>query len=363
MQRKHSDWMSNVPESSFEELQGRMLLMRISPALSVDDRPVALPSCAPPSLEGLVVSIPPRVPVTGQDIHERFQDLCRESARRRVLERDEAIAEGDEVSLDVIGFARRRPIPFSSRSDWRAVVAPEPLLPGFFEALVGLHVGAEVEIQVMLPSDYPVASLREVPARFVMEVKAAHELLVPNADSPACLALLGRGSTLDEVMLRIGEELQDEREVAAVHEARERVLDMLVERSAVALPVALVDEEIRRLWMTTERPVLQRRQCSAEVFQEALEGWLTDPSIRDDAERRLKVSLILGAAAARDRVQPRGASMRSLWGRLATLANLPYEELKTTLESTPGLARRAHNVLLQLATLDHVMAQVRFEER
>lgn len=349
-------------ESSLEELRGRMLLRRVSPAVALDGLSVPLPPVSPPSLEGLTVRLPTVDPVTGRDIHARFQELRRESAPRRALAPEEAIAEGDEVLLDVMGFARGRLIPFSARAGWWAPVEPEPLLPGLFEALVGAQVGDVVEVALTLPPDYPVEALREEPAHFVVEVKAANELLAPDEASAECLALLGRGATLDEVMLRIGVELQDARELEAQREVQERVLDLLVERSAVAVPAALVDEEIRRQWMEAERPVLLRREFSPEELQDALAGWWEDPLTRGEAERRLKVALVLGAVAARERIQPRAQDLERLCEGFAGTAGLTRAELKRVLTSSPVVAQRAHNLLLHFATVDHVLARVSLED-
>ncbi|MFY2560636.1 hypothetical protein ACN469_23740 [Corallococcus terminator] len=224
-----------------------------------------------------------------------------------------------------------------------------------------MTVGAVREVSLTLPPDYPVERLREVPARFIIEVKAAHELLAPDEESAEGVALLGRGATMDDVMRRIGEELQDEGEAEVVREVRERVLDILVERSEVVVPAELVDEEIRRQWMEVERPVLLRGGLSSEELQNALAGWLEEPLTRGDATRRLQVALVLGAVAEHERIQPREQDMEMLCESLSGTSQLTRAALKRALTVTPALAHRVHNLLLHFATMDHVMSKVTLE--
>jgi trigger factor len=347
------------PASSLGEMQGRMLLSkRLPQTLVLEDSSIELPPLEAPSLEGLKVAPPTLAPVTGEDIFRRFQELRQELAPRRELAPGERVAEGNEALIDVVGYAMGQLIPASARTSWWALVKPDPVLPGFFEALVGVPVGAGKEISVTLPPDYPVEALREVPARFVVEVRAARELSLPEEDSPECMALLGRGATLEETMQRIRKELLDERMAHARSEVREHVLDLLVERSGVEVPPSLVDEEIRRQWMAAEQPALQRWKVSANELQAALESWLWAPHTRGEAERRLKVALVLAAIAARDKIQPRAQDLEGLMVSMAGVAELPREEWKRLLESDPATALRVHNLLLQQATIDHVMSKV-----
>jgi trigger factor len=137
------------------------------------------------------------------------------------------------------------------------------------------------------------------------------------------------------------------------------VLDVLVERARVEVSPALVDEEIRRRWMEAERPILERKDFEADELQQALDAWLKDPLTRADAERRLKVSLVLAAIAKRDQLQPQREALDAIVGLLTGPAKLPREQLKQVLQSDPEAQERLANVMMQLAAIDHVMSKVK----
>ncbi|NMO20427.1 peptidylprolyl isomerase [Pyxidicoccus fallax] len=344
---------------SLAELHALGIMKRMPAAYSLDStEPVDLPFVLPPSLEGLTVALVPPEPLTEQDLVERFDALRHQHANRRDRQPGEDVGAGDEVLLDILGFANGKLMPFSTRENWWVHVSPDPVLPGFFEALVGAKVGQSFGIELTLPATYPVESLRGQQARFLLDVKAARELKLLEDDSPELLKRLGMG-TLTDVMRHLADDLAREHTEEMDRRTQERVLDVLVERANVELPAKLVDEEIRRRWAETERPILARKDFQPDELQEALEGWLNDPLTRADAARRLALALILRAIAERDGVQPDRKATDALIDDLASLSNVSRQELGRSVKEDPALARKLYDLALHLATVDHVMKKVK----
>lgn len=340
------------------DVQINGILNKIPAALALDNAPVKLPEVEAPSLEGLTAELSPR-PITQDDLLDRLAELVREHAQRRDRAETETVALGDEVLIDTLGYAKGRLLPFSIRENRWALVNPDPLLPGFFESLVGRQVGLSVDIALTLPPDYPVESLRGASARFLVDVKAARELSLPDPGSPSFIASLEQGATLADVMRQLGEALANERTDEATRDAQEHVLDVLVARTRVEVPEPLVDEEIRRRWAEAERPILQRKDFGPDELQQALEAWQQDPLTRADATRRLKIALVLAAIARRDQIQPQRESLESIAGLLTGPARIPREQLQRVLQNEPDVLERLANVMMQLAVIDHVMSKVK----
>ncbi|WP_426749196.1 peptidylprolyl isomerase [Myxococcus sp. Y35] len=343
---------------SLAELHALGVMKRMPAALQLDPtEPTQLPSVEAPSLEGLSVARVPPAPLTEQDLVERFDALRRQHADARERQPGEAVALEDEVLLDVLGFANNRLMPFSARENWWVRVSEDPVLPGFFEALAGAKVGQSFGIELTLPDTYPVEALRGQQARFLIEVKAARELKLLEDDSPELLSRLGLGSITD-VMRKLGDALAQERAEEAERLTRERVMDLLVERTPVELPSALVDEEVRRRWAEAERPILQHKDFQPDELQEALEGWLNDPLTRADAVYRLTLALALRAIAERDGIQPDRAATEAMLEDLAGFTGTSREELGRAVKEDAALARRLYEMALRTSVVDHVMKKV-----
>lgn len=344
---------------SVEELQGLMLLKR-APGMQVLEGPAAvtLPTIPAPSLEALRVEAVVPAPVTETDLMERLDALLEERSPRRERMPGDEIALGDDVLLDVVGYANGALLPFSVRADWRVSVSEDPLLPGFFESLVGAEVGLSMDVELRLPDSYPVAELRGVTARFIVDVKAAYEPQPLDFDAPGVLSGLGLGDTLEEVMQRITEALTEEREAQARRELQDRVLDALIERTDVAVPESLVDEEIRLRWLEVEQPVLASRDFTLEEMEEAWQGWRTHRPTRLEAEWRLRSALALRAIVERDGVRPEPEEAVAFRDAIAELTGASPGALQAQLESSPALAERFEHLLMHGTALDYVLSKV-----
>lgn len=334
--------------------------------IDVLSRDAAQPVLPPVRLsEGGVieVTVPAAPPLTEQELLERFDALAREHAEVRERETGEEVVLGDDVQVDILGYAHGRLIPFSLRTDLWMELTPQDALPGFAEALEGSAVGDSVSIELVLPADYPVASLRGTPARFLVDLLAAREVTMPDTESEEFLRELDRGSTLDEVMTSLAEELLEERGDQLWLEARNRVLDALAARLEVRLPESLILEELRRRWQAAEGEALEEKQFTPEEKAEAFEGWKQDAATRADVERRLRVSLALKAVAERDRLKLEpGDIFRVLEDHLEAYG-LTAAQVREALV-TPETAEPLRNLAWQQLAIDHAMSKaiVHFED-
>lgn len=360
--------MSEREKKSGVSLDAARVLSRLKSlpiAQALATGPVPLPEVQAPSLEGLSVRVPRPADLTEEDLRDRFLELVREQGAVRERGRGEPVALGDDVQLDVLGYSGGKLIPFSARAGMWVELAPQAALPGFAEALAGSAVGDSLEVRVVLPADYPVESLRGQPARFLVDVRAAREVLAPDPESPELLRALGRGDTLDETMAQLVQELEEELAEQLLVEAQERVLDELVFRAGVEAPTELVDEEIRRRWGQLEGKALAEKQLDADEQQEALEAWLGDPLTRAEAKRRVEISLVLKAIVDSEGLRLTPQAVDEILEDLGAGFGLAPEEAKAAVRADPSLLAQSQNALWHLLAVRHVMskAEVHFEGR
>jgi trigger factor len=314
-----------------------------------------------PSLEDLRVTVPGPEELIEDDVLVRLHELALESAETRDRAPGEPIQMGDLVLLDTLGYADGRLIPFSARSEMELEMAPQAMIPGFCEALVGTPLGDGREFEVALPDDYPIESLRGVKATFLVDVLAAKEVNLPDYESEGFLQSLGRGETIDEVMASIVDELSDEQAEELWLEAQESVLDELVIRlGEVRVPPELVDEEIREQWKANELPLLQAKEFAADELQEALEGWLEDADTRVDAERRIRVSLALRAIIEAQKLQLTPARLEELLGDVVQSLGMSEEDARQAL-ADPASAGPIRDMATHLMAVEYVMSRARIQ--
>ncbi|RKH01934.1 peptidylprolyl isomerase [Corallococcus sp. CA053C] len=349
---------SKAPEVALPQVPPVQQLVQRLPVAPGLGHAADLPEVKAPSLENLAIRVPVGDDLTETDLLERFHELARATADVRPRAEGEALAMGDDVQLDILGYANGRLIPLSTRLGYWMELAPQLMLPGFSEVIAEANVGDSVEVALILPDDYPAEQLRGMPARFLVDVRAAREVRMPDTESDAFLQKLGRGATHEEVMGSIVEEMEGEMADLLWVDARNMVLDELVARSGVTVPKALVDEEIRRRWLQLEGETLAQKFFSLEEQQEALDGWLHHPGIRDDVERRLKIALVLRAIAQRDKLQLTPPVALELLKESSEPFGITEAQLRESMLD-PAAAAQMNDVAWHLLAVEHVMTQAK----
>ncbi|MFY0583821.1 hypothetical protein ACN28S_64495 [Cystobacter fuscus] len=204
--------------------------------------------------------------------------------------RTERIAWGDELLLNFVGYSNGKLIPFSVRADVWVPLAPAPLLPGLYEQLVGHLPGETVLADILLSQDYPVEALRGQPARFAVQIQAAREVKFPDPASPEFLKAFGRGDTVEAATNSVLKELEQETVQLLRLQAQEMVLNEVAARTKVDIPEALVDEEVRRRWGSSEGRAVTELKFTEKQQEESLQTWLKDEPTRAVARQRLRIS-------------------------------------------------------------------------
>jgi trigger factor len=325
--------------------------------------PVELPSVKAPSTDDLEVTVPLPADLTQDDLLRRFHELKRQHAKIRERAAGEEVAMGDDVQLDTLGYCEGKLIPFSARFGLWLELAPQPTLPGFSEAIAGEKVGDSLEIELTIPADYPVEALRNKPARFIVDIRAAREVTEPDDEAPAFLKALKKGKTLEDVMDAIRDELEDELADTLTLAGQDLVLDALIERSQAQVPKSLIDEEVRRRWGQLEGKALAERGFDGEEQQEALNAWMTDPLTRTDAERRLKIALVLKAITERDKLKLTPEKLEELATITAAPFGLSAADVKKGLRESKELTAQMAQTGWHMLAVEHVMslASIKYE--
>jgi trigger factor len=336
----------------------------VSPARrAAQGQPVQLPQVEAPSLEGLEVTVPAPEPFTAEDVRERFQELARPFATERARYPTEKIEWGDEVLLNLAGYCDGKLIPFSVKTDVWLPMEPEPMLPGLYEAIVGQVPTEALVVDITLPEEYPIESLRGAPARFLVHLQAAREVKYPDPESPEFLAAFGRGKTVEEATQSVVEQMKAESTQLLLVQAQQLVLMEVARRTPVEIPAELVDEEIRRRWGATEGVAVTELEFNDAEQEESLNAWLKDEGTRQEVELRLRIALALGAIARRDGLTLTPARVEKLLRDEAEAQGLPLAEVAASLKAEPEHQARIEQAAWHLMLVDHVMkkAKIHFE--
>lgn len=243
------------------------------------------------------------VKVTAADVKEVLGQLQIREAEKKDVGR--AAKEGDQVILSFAGVdaVSKEPIGGADGKDYPLVLGSNSFIPGFEPNLIGMKAGDEKSFDITFPEDYGVSALQNRAVTFTVSVSKVQEVVSPKLDD-AFAAKVGPFKTLDELKEDIKKQLVAEKEHQSDQAYQEQLLNLMADKSTVAIPDSLVDSEISRM----EADERQNLGYRGQTWQEHLEaeGVTEDEhrgKNREQAMRRVKAGLVLAEIAEEEKIE------------------------------------------------------------
>lgn len=326
---------------------------------------LALPTVEAPPLHDLRVRVPRGEELTQDVLLERYDTYLKAVAPRTVRETGQFARAGDVVVVAMAAFGGGGALPFTAQDGVELVADGPWVLPGITEHLVGRTVDEVVDVPVRFPEDWPAEKLRGETAIYRMRVRSITELHLPDPEDEELLPKLGIALSMDELMEALRDQWVEDESDALVAEARTRVLDLLRGRSPVQVPRELVEREIWERWAQNEGRVLLELGAGEADLNTSFAAWLRSSELAEDITRRIHISLLLGAIAARDGLTLEVEDVDAVVDEAADLLDEDVDDVRAQLKQDPDRLAAVMNQAFHQKVVQHVMdhAEVSFRSR
>lgn len=240
--------------------------------------------------------------VTEKDVAAVLDDLRSRDAEKKTVTR--AARAGDEAVLDFTGVdaKTKQAIAGAEGKAYPLRLGSGAFIPGFEDEVVGLKAGDEKTFDITFPKDYGSADLQNKKVQFTITLQEVKELAVPKLDD-VFVAKLGPFKSLDELKADIRTQLEAEKESRALREYENELLATIAEKSKLAVPDALINEEVERMDAEEKRNLTYRGQTWQEHLK--AEGKTEEQHHKEQrelAEARVKTGLVLAEVAEKEQV-------------------------------------------------------------
>lgn len=245
----------------------------------------------------------PKVSVTAKDVDEVINQLqIRESEKKDV---DRAAKNGDQVWIDFKGVdaKTKEAIAGAEGKDYPLGLGSKTFIPGFEEQLIGAKTGDEKEFTLTFPADYGAKELQNRKVTFTVKVTKVQEVVKPVVDDKLA-AKVGPFKTVEDLKADIKKELKDRQEQNANQKYADDVITKIAEKTKVAIPQGLIDEQIERIENDQKQNILYRGVTWKEYLEQegtTEEEWRKKQ--QPNAELRVKVGLVLAEIADAEKVE------------------------------------------------------------
>jgi len=231
---------------------------------------------------------------------------------------DRAAADGDVVTVDFKGTQDGAPFDGGTATDFPFTLGQGRMLPEFEVAVAGMKPGETKTFPLTFPDDYTAKELAGKTVQFEVTLKKVQQPVLPPIDAQFAKSLGIADGNLEQMRSEIRSNL--EREVASRLRARSKdsVMAGLLSVASFEVPKSLVEGEKQRL-AEAARNDLVARGMSAQDAPLPLE--LFQPQ----AERRVRLGLLLGEVVRTNGLQPRPDQIRKLVEEMAQSYERPQE--------------------------------------
>jgi trigger factor len=233
--------------------------------------------------------------VTEEDVVKRIDEL-RELKAEYINVDPRPLAEGDHavVSLESVAGTEEA----VKQDEMVLEIGGKETLPAFTENFTGMSPGEEKEFQVAYPEDYGSQKLSGKTVTFRATVKGIRRKELPEVNDEFAQDL-GDYRTVDELRDAVRKALFAQRQHDAQQEAKNQIVEKLVDAHGFPVPEVFVERQIRNRLESSLRGLAEQ---GVDVSKFKLDWSKVKDAQRDKAVREVKASLLLERIAERESI-------------------------------------------------------------
>jgi trigger factor len=236
------------------------------------------------------------------------------------VEVSRAAQQGDQVNIDFAGTRDGEAFDGGSAQGSVLVLGSGRMIPGFEDAIVGMQAGEEKTVPLTFPEDYHSEALKGAAVEFKIKLNSVSEQQ-PAELNDEFFAKFGVSEGGEAAFRKeVAENMARELKNAIKNKVKSQVMDGLLSvHAALEVPKALIGEEIKVL----RGQMMQQFGGAAGNLD--LEKLLPDEMFSEQAERRVKLGLILNDVIAREELKADPEQVRSTIEEMASTYEDPQE--------------------------------------
>jgi trigger factor len=284
--------------------------------------------------------------VTEEDVEQALKNLRLQHATYDAVEDDRGLANGDFAVVSFRGLpkeggddAEAKPVEVD---EVMVEIGGDNTIPEFSENLRGAKAGERQSFDVKYAEDFSDKRLAGKTMTYEVDVKSIKTRNLPDANDDFAKQLSADFSTYEELRTRLRENMKAEKEHAAEHQGKDKIVAELVNRNEFPVPEAMVNQQID---LRLERGL--RALAAQGMRTEDMKRMDFDrlrAGQREGALREVRASLILEQIADQEKIDVSDEELDQELSALALQAKQPIEQVRSRLSEDGGLERIRHRI-------------------
>lgn len=295
----------------------------------------------------------PDVEVTDSDLDEMFETLQKQHQTWK--ENKRKTKKGDKLTLDFTGRIDGEEFEGGKAEGFELELGAGRMIPGFETEIIGMKVDEEKTIKVTFPEDYHAENLKGKEAEFDIVVHKTEGPVLPKVDDEFAKLFGIEEGGVEALREEVRKNMTRELTQAVKAKVKAQVIEGLLAGHEVGLPSALVAQEVDVL-----------RQQAMQRFQGQMDPKnlpeLPSEMFKEQAERRVKIGLLLGEVIKVNALKVDNAKVDEL---IATAASA-YEDPQEVIEyyaNNKELMQQMQNVALEEQAVELLVEKAKVDNK
>ena len=285
----------------------------------------------------------PDVEITDADQDHMIETLRKQKSTWKTVDRKSE--EGDRVICDFVGTLKGEEFPGGKGEEVPVELGQGQMLPDFEKALYGVAAGDEKSFKVKFPKDYRAEDLAGNKVDFSIKVHRVEERELPELDDAFAEAFGIKEGGMEKLRADVLDNMRRQLKDRVSADIKEQVMNGLLEANPIAVPTAMINEEIHAL----QHDAMQRMGITDHDQAPAAEHF------RALAERRVRLGLLLNQVIVDRAIKVDADRVKARIEELCASYENP-EELVARYLGNPQVMSQIEPVILEEQAIDELVA-------
>ena len=253
-------------------------------------------------------------------------DKVRDRNARFIQESDEAIKDGDTITLDFEGFVDGVAFEGGKGENYELKIGSGSFIPGFEAQIVGHKIGESFDVEVTFPTDYSAKDLAGKPATFKCEVKSLKPL--PELDDEF-VKDVSEFDTVEEYSADVKSKLSAKAKAEAERELENTLAEALMNLLVAEIPEPMFESETDN-YLRDYETRLRASGLDLKTYMQYT-GLTLDAiraQLRPQAEKQVKIRLALEKIASLENLDATEEEINEEYTRIGAAYNVEVDEVK-----------------------------------
>lgn len=281
----------------------------------------------------------PVADVTEDDVNEIIEVFRKQQGSLETVER--TAEEGDTVVIDFVGTRDGEAFEGGSGDDLSLELGSGRMIPGFEDGISGMSAGDKKSLDLTFPDDYQQEDLQGAAVQFDITVKEVKAMELAPLDDKLFASYGVEEGGEETFRAEVKKNMERELRNAVQNHVKQQVMDAIVEAHAdLEIPSSLVGQEINVM-----RSQMFQQFGGQPNQNMDLQSILPDDMFKEQAERRVKLGLLLSEMIGKFDLQADSAKVRAMIEDIASTYQEPEEVVNYYYSENEQLAQIESRVL------------------